>query len=58
MPNTIKATTEMATKLESYNLACALRDLKSDVTLFANDLAVQFTNNKAESDLRMVKLQL
>jgi transposase len=42
---------------ESYNLACALRDLKAEVTLFATDLAVPFTNNQAESDLRMVKLQ-
>ncbi len=42
---------------ESYNLVCALRDLKSEVTLFAKDLAVPFTNNRAESDLRMAKLQ-
>ena len=42
---------------ESYNLACALRDLKKEVTLFAKDLAVPFSNNRAESDLRMVKLQ-
>ena len=42
---------------ESYNLACALRDLEAEVTLFAVDLRVPFTNNQAESDLRMVKLQ-
>ena len=42
---------------ESYNLARALRDLKPEVTLFAKDLRVPFTNNRAESDLRMVKLQ-
>jgi len=42
---------------ESYNLACALRDLKKEVTLFAKDLRVPFSNNQAESDLRMVKLQ-
>lgn len=42
---------------ESYNLACALRDLKAEVTLFANDLSVPFSNNQAEADLRMVKLQ-
>lgn len=42
---------------ESYNLACALRDLKKEVTLFAKDLSVPFTNNQAEADLRMVKLQ-
>jgi transposase len=29
---------------ESYNLVCALRDLRSEVTLFAKDLAVPFTN--------------
>ncbi|MCL5446793.1 MAG: IS66 family transposase [Actinobacteria bacterium] len=38
---------------ESYNLACALRDLKPEVTLFAKDLRVPFSNNQAESDLRM-----
>jgi len=42
---------------ESYNLACALRDLKKEVMRFATDLAVPFSNNQAESDLRMVKLQ-
>jgi transposase len=41
---------------ESYNLLCALRDLKKEVTLFAKDLRVPFSNNQAESDLRMVKL--
>ena len=29
---------------ESYNLVCAFRDLKSEITLFAKDLAVPFTN--------------
>jgi transposase len=42
---------------ESYNLARALGDLKEEVTLFAKDLEVPFSNNQAESDLRMVKLQ-
>ena len=42
---------------ESYNLVCALRDLKKEVTLFATDISVPFTNNQAESDLRMAKLQ-
>jgi transposase len=41
---------------ESYNLVCALRDLKAEVTLFARDLGVPFSNNRAETDLRMVKL--
>ena len=31
--------------------------LKNKVTLFAKDLADSFSNNRAESDLRMVKLQ-
>ena len=43
---------------ESYILACALRDLKNEVTLFAKDLRVPFSNNQAESDLRMVKLSV
>ena len=38
---------------ESYNLAGALRDLLPEVTLFAKDLRVPFSNNQAESDLRM-----
>jgi transposase len=42
---------------KSYNLACALRDLKVQATLFATDLSVPFFNNQGESDLRMVKLQ-
>ena len=29
---------------ESYNLVCAFRDLKYEITLFAKDLAVPFTN--------------
>ncbi|EQD46830.1 transposase [mine drainage metagenome] len=41
---------------ESYNLVCAFRDLKSEITLFASDLRVPFSNNRAESDLRMAKL--
>jgi len=41
---------------ESYNLACARRDLKAEVTLFARDLGVPFSNNRAEIDLPMVKL--
>ncbi|MCL4448289.1 MAG: IS66 family transposase [Actinobacteria bacterium] len=31
----------------------ALRDLLPEVTLFANDLRVPFSNNQAESDLQM-----
>ena len=41
---------------ESYNLACALRDLRSEATRFATDLGVPFTNNEAERSLRMAKL--
>ena len=42
---------------ESYNLASAFCKLRSEVTLFASDLRVPFTNNQAERDLRMAKLQ-
>ena len=42
---------------ESYNLVSAFCKLRSEVTLFASDLRVPFTNNQAERDLRMAKLQ-
>lgn len=45
-----------ALERESFNLAVALRDRKADVVRFATDLRVPFTNNQAESDVRMVKL--
>lgn len=41
---------------ESFNLAVALRDRKDDIVRFASDLRVPFTNNRAETDVRMVKL--
>lgn len=41
---------------ESFNLAVALRDRKDDILRFASDLRVPFTNNRAETDVRMVKL--
>ena len=41
---------------ESYNLAVAFRDHKDAIRRFATDLRVPFTNNRAEADLRMVKL--
>ncbi len=41
---------------ESYNLAKAMKQRKDDIVRFATDLRVPFTNNQAESDLRMVKL--
>jgi len=41
---------------KSYNLVCALRDLKTEATRFAKDLRVPFTNNDAERPLRMAKL--
>ena len=43
---------------ESYNLAVALRNLRSEVTRFATDLRIPFDNNQGERDLRMAKLQL
>ena len=41
---------------KSYNVAVALRDRREEVTRFASDLSVPFTNNEAESSLRMAKL--
>lgn len=41
---------------KSYNIAVALRDHKEEATRFARDLSVPFTNNEAESSLRMAKL--
>lgn len=41
---------------KSYNLACALRNLRTEATRFARDLSVPFTNNEAERSLRMAKL--
>ena len=40
-----------------YNLVLRLRDYKDDVLRFAEDFSVPFTNNQAERDLRMAKLQ-
>jgi len=47
-----------ATKLdrESFNLATAFRTHKAEITRFASDLRVSFSNNQAERDLRMVKI--
>ncbi len=41
---------------KSYNLVCALCELKTEATRFAKDLRVPFTNNDAERPLRMAKL--
>ena len=41
---------------KSYNIAVALRDHRAEATRFAMDLSVPFTNNEAESSLRMSKL--
>jgi transposase len=41
---------------KSYNIAVALRDHRAEATRFARDLSVPFTNNEAESSLRMAKL--
>ena len=41
---------------DSYNLLAALQKYKNEVTLFAKDLDVPFTNNEAKRSLRMVKL--
>jgi transposase len=42
---------------KSYNIAVALRDHRTEATRFAKDLSVPFTNNEAESSLRMAKPQ-
>jgi len=41
---------------KSYNIAVALRDHRTEVIRFARDLSIPFTNNQAESSLRMAKL--
>ena len=41
---------------DSYNIACALRDLRTEATRFAVDLSVPMTNNEAERSLRMAKI--
>lgn len=41
---------------EGYNLARAFSDKKDPICRFATDLRVSFTNNQAESDLRMLKI--
>ncbi len=40
----------------SFNLVSALKDLRTEATLFAVDLRIPFTNNQGERDLRMAKL--
>jgi transposase len=42
---------------DAANLACALHEYQTEILAFTRDLAVPFTNNQAERDLRMVKLQ-
>ena len=42
---------------DAYNLLCCFRDRRHEVTRYWADTAVPATNNQAERDLRMVKLQ-
>lgn len=42
---------------DAANLACALHEYQTEVLAYTRDLGVPFTNNQAERDLRMVKLQ-
>jgi transposase len=42
---------------KAYNLAKRLADRRHQVLAFTRDFSVPFTNNQAERDLRMVKLQ-
>ncbi len=41
---------------DGYNIAAALIKLRPEATRFATDLSVPFTNNEAESSIRMVKI--
>jgi transposase len=41
---------------KSYNVAVALRDRRTEATLFAVDLSLPFTNNEGERSLRMAKI--
>ena len=41
----------------SYNLAVAFRGHATEILRFTTDLRIPFTNNEAERDLRMAKLQ-
>ncbi len=45
-----------AVEKESYNIARALQNLRTEATLFAVDLSVPMTNNEAERSLRMAKI--
>jgi transposase len=42
---------------DAQNLACAFHEYQTEILAFTRDLDVPFTNNQAERDLRMVKLQ-
>jgi len=43
---------------DGYNLAAALIKLRPEATRFITDLSVPFTNNEAESSIRMVKVSV
>jgi transposase len=47
---------EQLLEAASYNLAAAIVKLKPEATRFVTDLAVPFTNNAAESAIRMAKI--
>lgn len=42
----------------SFNLVSALKELRTEATLFAVDLRLPFTNNQGERDLRMAKFKV
>jgi transposase len=42
---------------DAANLACAFHEYQTEVLAYTRDLDVPFSNNQAERDLRMVKLQ-
>ncbi|MGC8466101.1 MAG: IS66 family transposase [Acidimicrobiales bacterium] len=55
-PAPVKGTKRNALQRESYNLAVAFSEQRESICRFACDLSVPFTNNRANHDLRMVKL--
>jgi transposase len=42
---------------DAANLACALHEYQTEILAYTRDLDVPFTNNQAERDLRMIKVQ-
>ncbi len=56
-PGLAEHTGEKIKRTKSQNLLLRLDRHERDATRFAHDFSVPFSNNRAESDIRMVKLQ-